>query len=400
MTPVLDKPSSYFRGTVAKGIVPKDEPAIERDGGKFNAGLIRRVSVITTGEALGHDLWVDQEMLSQVANAINSSEQGIKARFAHPSLSGDGIGKATAKAFNATVEGDRVLADLHMLETAHRSPDGDLAGYVMDLALEAPEDFGTSIVFKHDYSAEKTFQKNNVGKDGRFVSPDELNVNNYPHARLSVLRAVDVVDTPATNPNGLFHADPFAMLEGGEAILDYAFGLKDEIPDAAFGIDATRYRGFVARWSASRNVALKGIEEMTEPVKTGETGPVETFSAEQLAEKVKAATELGRTEALSGLKQFTEMFGTENGPKWFAEGISLADAKDRQIAALQEANKSLAEKLSSSTGGLGETEPLTGSGQQLSGDEKQRAQLAASHGENIAKIAMSKAFQVPQPSRN
>ena len=157
--------------------------------------------MITRGEALGHDLWIDASFLEDVRDEINAG--GIKARFTHPGLSSDGIGTKLGRFYDAEIIGDQVYADLHFQEAATKTPDGDLADYVMTLAEETPEDFGLSIVFEHDVQdMERLTDENTV--NGRFISPDEDNKNNYEHARLAALRAADVVDTPAANPDGLF----------------------------------------------------------------------------------------------------------------------------------------------------------------------------------------------------
>ena len=46
-----------------------------KDGGKYGVGMIENVSVITRGEALGHDAWIDEPFLKQVAEAINKSDR-------------------------------------------------------------------------------------------------------------------------------------------------------------------------------------------------------------------------------------------------------------------------------------------------------------------------------------
>src|SRR4051794_20449658 len=108
MNEVLNSPPKYFRTPISRG----GEPRVERTGGYRNAGLIRGVSVITKGEALGHGLWIDDTALEQVASAINSQQFGIKSRFTHPSMSGDGLGKMTGRVMGpAEVDGDQVFAD-------------------------------------------------------------------------------------------------------------------------------------------------------------------------------------------------------------------------------------------------------------------------------------------------
>jgi len=236
----LDRAPEYFRGPVARGIA---EGAVERDGGKDKAGLIRGLAVLTRGEVSGHNLWADSMLLEQTAAAIEKARYGIKARFTHPSLSGDGLGKFLGRVRDARVEDDVVRADLHFSQTAHDTPDGDLADYVMSLAEKDSRAFGTSISYYPDYDAEAAFVK----KHGK-RSPDSDNKNNYPHARLKTLHAVDAVDDPAANPNGLFQKGQ-EIAADADALLSFSLGLTDEVPELVeLGIDPERGAGFVKRF--------------------------------------------------------------------------------------------------------------------------------------------------------
>jgi len=236
---------------------------VDRTGGRYGAGMIRGVSVITLGEALGHRQWVDAETLRQTAAAINAST-GVKSRFTHPSVSGDGLGTLLGSFTGpATVEGGRVVADLHFLKSAHETPEGDLAKYVMDLADESPESFGASIVFTHDVEAEDKFEEANL-RDGKFQSPDPENANHYPHIRLKKLRGVDAVDSPAANPKGLFSRGQEIPADA-DALLSYALGLTTERPEtSALSIDADRAAAFLARFLESRGLTI-GPEEQPAP---------------------------------------------------------------------------------------------------------------------------------------
>jgi len=251
MADVLETRPRQFRAPVARGI-----ERVEREGGMYKSGLIRQAAMITRGEALGHLMWVDDVMLTQVTDAINQTEPGVKSRFAHPSLSGDGLGKALGRMRNAKLNGDVVRADLHLYESAHDTPDGDLASYIMNLADEDPAAFGMSIVFDSDIGAEDKFMAEHEDKDGNFVSPDKDNTNNYIHARVAQLSAADVVDEPAANPDGLFHRGDSIAFEA-DAYLAYALGLSDEAPEtAAFGVHPDRVRGFVQRFLDQRKLTL------------------------------------------------------------------------------------------------------------------------------------------------
>ena len=145
-------PPIRFRAGVSRSKLA-DKVRVDRSAGVYGAGVIHDVSMITVGEALGHEMWCDHVFLIQVAEAVQNYARGIKARFTHPGLSNDGVGTKLGKFFNARMEGDQVIADLHFQQAAHETPDGNLANYVMTLAEETPEDFGLSIVFDHDTEA-------------------------------------------------------------------------------------------------------------------------------------------------------------------------------------------------------------------------------------------------------
>jgi hypothetical protein len=342
MTPEeITLPLKHFRASVVKST----SQTIERNGGRYGHGVIRNVSVITRGEALGHDMWVDADFLSDTVGAINAKDNGLKARFTHPGLSSDGLGKYLGKVHDAVMVGDKVLADLHFKESATKTPDGDLAAYVMQLAEDAPEDFGISIVFDNDEAQMEMHRLENT-TNGRFVSPDENNKHNFPHARMSQLRAADVVDSPAANPEGLFHRNQ-EIAEEAELLLAYSLGLSDERPNlSCFDVDADRLSAAVQRFLSRHNLSLveKG-SEMPDNVKPD--SPV--------------VTQPTREEFAAELRRFTADFGAK-GAEWFAEGKSYGDCQGlliaelrSQLAAKDETIRSLQQRLAAVD--LGENRP-------------------------------------------
>lgn len=330
----LSTQPTRFRSKIAKGV---DKPAaIDPTGGDFGAGLIPSVAVITRGEALGHDLWIDAEFLNQTAAAINATGvTGAKARFTHPDMSGDGLGSMLGRVKNAKVDGDIVRGDLHLLESAKQTPDGDLASYVVKLAQEAPDAFGESIAFSRDRDAEARFMLDNGAKlEGRYLytdefkSPDETNSKNYPHARLAALHAIDTVDEPAANPSGLFSRT--AIPAEADALLSYALGLSKERPTlTAFDVDPDRAAGFVARWMDRHGLSLSQLDKLaertTEPTMPAETAPAPAPSESELFTKFQER-----------LAQFTAKFGTENGTKWFSEGKTFEQGLELHCHSLTE----------------------------------------------------------------
>lgn len=247
-----------FRSAVARG-----KAKVARDGGEAGAGAIHDISVITRGEALGHDLWIDRVFLDQVRVAGNGMESGAKSRFTHPGLSGDGLGRTLGRFQSFRRRGDQVLADLHFLESAHATPEGDLAAYVMDFAEESPDLFGASIVFSLDYRAMDQFSADNADEQGRFVSDDEENKSNLMHARLQRFHAADIVDDPAANPDGLFSAGSGDIPAVADSMFAYALGLCDDAPPALDGLPhPARMRAFAAQALAARGMRLENANEI------------------------------------------------------------------------------------------------------------------------------------------
>jgi len=247
---------------------------VVRDGGDFGAGLIRGFSMITVGEAVGHGMWIDDVMVEQTAAAAAAARLGVKVRFTHPGLSGDGLGKFLGRAKNGRVDGQQARADVHFARAAHNTPDGDLATYVMDLAEEDPEAFAASIVFKPDRKAEEQFVADNSDEDGEFTSPDPRNTKHLFHARLAALRAVDAVDQPAANPDGLFHVGQ-DVPEEADALMSFAHGLCDERPElVSLDVDPDRVRGFVQRWMEYHGLVIRGQDGLGQRPPSGRSAAI------------------------------------------------------------------------------------------------------------------------------
>ena len=182
----LDAP--WARTNFATGIEPGEEQEARVDR---NTRTIHGVSVVTKGMAEGHNLILDDQFLDQVVKAGNEAKAGIKARFDHPNASNTSMGTAVGRFKKFRRDGDVVRGDLSLLKTASKSPNGDFPSYLMDLAEEDSQAFGTSIVFE-DNPIQQLDDEGKPLKDAPMIS------------RLQRLFAADVVDDPAANPNGFF----------------------------------------------------------------------------------------------------------------------------------------------------------------------------------------------------
>lgn len=367
---VIKRPLARDKSKTKRGFTGE----VIRDGGDRGAGMIKGYSVITRGQALGHGAWVDDTFLQQVTDAINATgDVGHKSRFTHPGLSADGMGKFLGNTKYAVKEGDQVFADLHFSESAHNTPDGDLATYMMDMAEQDPDKFGSSIVFQHDIKAEDQFYADNEDADtGEFKSPDPENKNNYYHVRLSELHAADMVDDPAANPGGLFHREQEIAQEATQ-LFEYALELEGAtLPALAqFDVDPDRVKQFLNRFLDSHGLELttkKEEEPMTDNKSelqndTQQTETQTETSQENQTSQQSQPEQSGRAEYAAELKKFTDAFGSDYGTKWFTEPKSFSEAQTEyigilktQLAAKDEEIKGLQEKLSSIN--TGETEPF------------------------------------------
>lgn len=230
------------------------------------AGVIYGYSVITRGEAKGHKVWIDHAFLEEVSNAGNKAEKGIKSRFTHPGMSGDGLANNVGRTKNFRAEGDQVFGDLHFIENPTSQKIQDNINTIFDLSEQTPELFGASIVFSDDDARAKEHFEANT-KDGKFISPDPANALHLPHARLGYLAASDFVDRPAANPSGMFcEGGELAAL--GESMLEYVFGLTDELPETQDGLPhPERMRLFVSDFLDRRGLLLSERPALTPNVR-------------------------------------------------------------------------------------------------------------------------------------
>ena len=134
--------------------------------------IIEGVSVISVGEAKGHGLFVDAITLQEVKACAESYAGGVKVNLDH----GAGIKDIVGFCDNFRIIGDKLVADLNLLENAEKR------AYVLEIAEKLPDTFGISIAF----------------------SGPVREINGKRFASCTELYSADLVQTPAANPTGLF----------------------------------------------------------------------------------------------------------------------------------------------------------------------------------------------------
>lgn len=142
-----------------------------------SAGVIRGVSVLSIGPALGHGISIDREGLQQCLEACQR-RGSVKLITKHDGEFED----ITGSIQNFRIEGDQVRGDVSLLENH------PLRSRVLEIAEKIPTEFGLSIEC-----------------DSRHVdSPD----GNGKLFRCGDVDAIALVPRPAANPTGLFAAKP------------------------------------------------------------------------------------------------------------------------------------------------------------------------------------------------
>lgn len=139
----------------------------------------------------------DLQSLESIVSLGNSVATGLKVRFGHPTESDDGLGKYLGRSRDLRLDkavdartGKQVSAvrgDLHFAESASKTPNGDLASYVMDLAGEDSDAISSSLVLSVD-------MEYRLDKKGVPLKDDEGEPL-PPLWRPTKLFASDIVDT-------------------------------------------------------------------------------------------------------------------------------------------------------------------------------------------------------------
>ena len=138
-------------------------------------GVIRGVSVITEGPALGHGMHVDATTIAQMHAAALSYKGGLKVVDRHVTGQ-DSIFSTVGMLKNFRIDGPRLRADLHPL----KSETGTEKLY--EMAETMPDNFGLSVAFS---------------------GPHEV-IDGKNCARCAEIYNAALVADPAANPSGMF----------------------------------------------------------------------------------------------------------------------------------------------------------------------------------------------------
>jgi hypothetical protein len=136
------------------------------------ANKLSNVSILTIGEAKGHNLLIDQKSLEQALEVAQSMKR-IKVTMGH----GAEVSGILGYIDGFRIDGERLMGDLTLFNTNE-------AQFVQHLAQVLPEGFGLSLTFSG--------------------VPEEIAGDRF--ARVTEIYDISVVSSPAANSAGLFSA--------------------------------------------------------------------------------------------------------------------------------------------------------------------------------------------------
>ena len=184
-----------LRLDIAQGI-QESETKVDRE-----KGIIYGFAVVEKGILKDKRGEFNDEGLEIVAGLGNESNIGIKSRYGHPNMSNTALGTFLGRVKNFRKDEDIIRGDLHFDKTAYKTPNGDLASYVMDLAESDPNAFGASMVIECDFVKQ-------LEEDGT-AKRDEKGEKLVPLMMVTQLKTVDIVDDGAATSGmlGNFFSD-------------------------------------------------------------------------------------------------------------------------------------------------------------------------------------------------
>jgi len=279
-------------------------------------GIIEGVRVCTEGKALGHGINVDSEFINTIIRFGNERKQGLKARFGHPNMCSTALGTFLGRHKNFRAEtiirddGSKALsavADMFLSNEAKETPNGNLYDYVMGLAENEPDVFGTSIVFDPGREYRKTSAGKNAysldglsyfGEDDKPIDPRKEPLSEEIYVECKSLHACDCVDDPAAN-DGLFSRFSQETIAGQMTeFLDVNPEIWEAIQTNPSILEAlTRYGAkmdeFIGRYREYRkqNKEGKDMKKLTNSEQLGEPAPVVDETTPPEEKKVIAPAE-------------------------------------------------------------------------------------------------------------
>jgi hypothetical protein len=268
------------------------------------ANKLSNVSILTVGEAKGHNLLIDQTSLEQ-ALAVALSMKRIKVTMGH----GAEVSGILGYIDGFKIEGDRLMGDLTLFNTNE-------AQFVQHLANVLPEGFGLSLTFSG--------------------VPEQVAGDRF--ARVTEIYDISVVSTPAANPAGMFSAFTavdMKKLQMNEALVEVKKELSEPAVVAVPAPEAPAVETPAVVEAPKAELAEvpadKPAEKMAEPT-LADVVAMLTSDRAQLAEILA----LLKADAASDVVEAPEMPAEDMGKKEMSAKVE-EKADDKAVTTLEKA---------------------------------------------------------------
>jgi hypothetical protein len=300
--------------------------------------IVFGASLIQLGDLNDDRDWtVDEGTLSNALEIMQRGNNGSKARFTHPNMSADGMGSYLGRWKNLRIDGDKLRGDLHLAASAFKTPNGDLATYVMDMAEEDASAFGVSLATRVNREEMEKIRLEKKAADENWKGRTPL--------RFRAVHAADVVDEPAATRGGFFslsEVDNRNLPAQATALLNSYFA------DAEPEVVTARINGFLATYFKEKGHQMAETVTAPEQPKT-QAAPVVDLSAERAA-----AAETARKEERERVTKITALCKQAKRPeladKFCESGASVADVQTELFQVLCTGNAPIGDE-----GNAGET---------------------------------------------
>ena len=191
----------------------------------FDNGEVNEVSLITTGEILGHGMWLDEAGIDSFLKCVEGTQ--VKAYYKHSdeneALSSIGYFENFQK--KKKEDGNyQIVGDFSALNAWKENNHKEYSTF-FELAQKAPEVFGISVealIKGAYYDQEGVLQWLD---DGDHALSEETKI----YAFCDKVLAWSVVSTPATNPNGLFSQNNETKNMENQELLEKLEKLQKEV---------------------------------------------------------------------------------------------------------------------------------------------------------------------------
>jgi hypothetical protein len=265
------------------------------------AGVIRGVSLITRGPALGHGVMIDERTLEQVKSAAQQYSGGLKVKLNHSGGAGDIVGFID----ELRISGKKLLGDLHLLESSpHRA-------YILEIAERIPDTFGLSIAFS---------------------GPSEKSADGHTTLqRCSEIYSVDLVSEPAANPDGFF-ARKLEQFESD----DYQAPAAKPKPEIIMNEDMKKdVEEMIQRAVMGMAEKIAKLESLMPTENDDEKGMAKHDEEKEMGKGEEMVQRAANFAALAAIKEFSKSFGAPAAPVASAEVSApvVASQKFEEIVA-------------------------------------------------------------------